>query len=54
MTVIDLASRRTLPCPHCDATLRAVSLNSHLRFECPVLESKRRHPSQRQTPDGAA
>jgi glutaredoxin len=54
VTVIDLAARRTLPCPHCDATPRTADLDRHLRYERPVLESKRRHPSQRQTPDGAA
>jgi hypothetical protein len=54
MTVINLAARRTLPCPHCDSRHKLTDLDRHLRYECPVLESKRRHPSQRQTPDGAA
>jgi len=47
MTVIDLDARRTIACPHCDTVHRVADLDRHLRFECPVLESKRRHPSNR-------
>ena len=43
--VISLDSRRPIPCPHCDVSVSVRRLDQHLRFDCPVLVAKRRHPS---------
>jgi hypothetical protein len=32
---VSAASRTVLPCPHCDR--RPLSLDMHLRFDCPVI-----------------
>jgi hypothetical protein len=45
MTVIEIDARRPIPCPHCDGTFTPRQLDGHLRWYCPVLLSKRRHPA---------
>jgi hypothetical protein len=53
VTVIDIATRRRISCPHCLDTMTVADLDGHLRFGCKVLESKRKHPSN-WTPGGVA
>ena len=45
--VVELDSRRRVPCPHYDDTFTAANLDGHLRFTCRVLAAKRAHPSSR-------
>ena len=44
-TVHHIDTRQEYPCPHCDATLPTMRLDIHLKFDCPVLRSRTRHPS---------
>lgn len=53
VNVVDLDTRRPITCPNCDATSTLARLDMHLKFECPVLASKRRHPANRD-PEGVA
>ena len=46
MTAVVLPFPATLNCPHCSLVVRTVRLDAHLS-ECPVLASKRAHPSNR-------
>jgi hypothetical protein len=53
VTVIELDGRRPMPCPHCDGMYTVRQLDTHIRFYCPTLQARRRHPAGRDfTPDG--
>ena len=55
VNVVHLDTRRPIGCPHCDAVMAVAALDGHLRFDCPALTSKRRHPAGRGIdPEGVA
>ena len=44
-TVTHLDTRRAIPCQWCHGRFTPSHLDMHLRFDCPVLEARRNHPS---------